>query len=374
MHAHASSTFFHWLYLHVILTLLSTRLEAHFNLPKLHAAEHFLRSIRRFGTTDNYNTESTERLHIDLAKDAYDATNGKEYIQQMIHWLERRERVFSFETHIQWRMGGLETIVKPRRPRPPVSTAIEPTSRNVSFATLSSDHGAVSFVPALQTFIAQHRDPAQHRYTLRHTDINVEIPFSGVDVWHRVKFLVPNLQVDDEPDTLHSAHVAPAHLSANGKLLPARFDTVLINDDDADVTGMDGGFAIIVAIGRVHLSLTLGLRVGQVRVIFRLPRHFECQLVRDGIKSPGHLAYIEWFSCPGQKDKANRMFPITRSKKGLVREAAIVQIDVLCRPCQLFPRFGARADRAWTSQNVLDRCTHFFLSNWLDHHTYQTVW
>ena len=72
--------------------LLSTRLEAHFNLPKLHAAEHFLRSIRRFGTTDNYNTESTERLHIDLAKDAYDATNGKEYIQQMIHWLERRDR------------------------------------------------------------------------------------------------------------------------------------------------------------------------------------------------------------------------------------------------------------------------------------------
>ncbi|KAF9778022.1 hypothetical protein BJ322DRAFT_1102226 [Thelephora terrestris] len=35
-----------------------------FNLPKLHSLVHYVESIELFGTTDNYNTEYTERLHI----------------------------------------------------------------------------------------------------------------------------------------------------------------------------------------------------------------------------------------------------------------------------------------------------------------------
>ncbi|TEB31128.1 hypothetical protein FA13DRAFT_1791834 [Coprinellus micaceus] len=50
----------------------------HFNIPKLHFASHYVRLIKLFGTTDNFNTEYTERLHIDLAKDAYEATNHKD--------------------------------------------------------------------------------------------------------------------------------------------------------------------------------------------------------------------------------------------------------------------------------------------------------
>jgi hypothetical protein len=49
-----------------------------FNLPKLHACRHYVMYIKLFGTTDNYNTEYTERLHIDLAKDAYCSTNFKD--------------------------------------------------------------------------------------------------------------------------------------------------------------------------------------------------------------------------------------------------------------------------------------------------------
>ncbi|KAH9061974.1 hypothetical protein EDB87DRAFT_391243 [Lactarius vividus] len=47
----------------------------HFNIPKLHSLLHYGYSIGLFGTTDNYNTEQTERLHIDFTKDAYRATN-----------------------------------------------------------------------------------------------------------------------------------------------------------------------------------------------------------------------------------------------------------------------------------------------------------
>ena len=47
----------------------------HFNIPKLHSLMHYILSIHLFGTTDNYNTKQTKRLHIDFAKKAYRATN-----------------------------------------------------------------------------------------------------------------------------------------------------------------------------------------------------------------------------------------------------------------------------------------------------------
>ncbi|KAH7903904.1 hypothetical protein BJ138DRAFT_1119934 [Hygrophoropsis aurantiaca] len=59
-----------------------------FELPKLHSYRHYIRMIQQYGTTDNYNTEYTERLHIDLAKDAYRATNHKDEFAQMTVWLE----------------------------------------------------------------------------------------------------------------------------------------------------------------------------------------------------------------------------------------------------------------------------------------------
>jgi hypothetical protein len=50
----------------------------HFNIPNLHNAGHYYKFIRLYGTADNFNTEYTERLHIDLAKDAYASTNFKD--------------------------------------------------------------------------------------------------------------------------------------------------------------------------------------------------------------------------------------------------------------------------------------------------------
>jgi hypothetical protein len=49
-----------------------------FNIPKLHSLLHYASSICLFGTIDNYNTEQLECLHIDLAKEAYHATNRKD--------------------------------------------------------------------------------------------------------------------------------------------------------------------------------------------------------------------------------------------------------------------------------------------------------
>ncbi|KAJ6603059.1 hypothetical protein B0H10DRAFT_1721108, partial [Mycena sp. CBHHK59/15] len=75
-----------------------------FNLPKLHSCSHYIMYIKLFGTTDNYNTEYTEHLHIDLAKDAFRSTNFKDEFPQMTLWLERKEKIFRHEEYIQWRL------------------------------------------------------------------------------------------------------------------------------------------------------------------------------------------------------------------------------------------------------------------------------
>ena len=63
---------------------IELNVQKHFdNIPKLHFLRHYLQLITLHGTTDNYNMEHTERLHIDLAKDAYQATNHVDKYAQM---------------------------------------------------------------------------------------------------------------------------------------------------------------------------------------------------------------------------------------------------------------------------------------------------
>lgn len=73
-----------------------------FNIPKLHSMSHYVRSIRLMGSADGYNTEATERMHIDFAKLGYRASNKKQYIKQMTVWLERQEAVHRFEEYLAW--------------------------------------------------------------------------------------------------------------------------------------------------------------------------------------------------------------------------------------------------------------------------------
>ncbi|THU86968.1 hypothetical protein K435DRAFT_822030 [Dendrothele bispora CBS 962.96] len=91
------------------LSLMSTALE------KFHAKKQIF-SIKLFGTLDNFNTEYTQRLHIDLAKDAYRSTDCKDEYSQMTKWLERKEKVMRHDNHIQWLKNG-QNLPLPRKPR-----------------------------------------------------------------------------------------------------------------------------------------------------------------------------------------------------------------------------------------------------------------
>jgi hypothetical protein len=145
----------------------------YFNLPKLHSCRHYIMYIKAFGTTDNYNTEYTERLHIDLAKDAYRSTNFKDEFPQMTLWLEHKEKIYRHEKHIQWRLDGC--------PSPPVMDQLppgivyerqlkmtkHPTHRAVRLSRLITDYGAQFFRHALARFIVKFNNPSSQRARLR---------------------------------------------------------------------------------------------------------------------------------------------------------------------------------------------------------------
>lgn len=184
----------------------------HFNLPKLHFARHYVYKIRLFGTTDNVNTEYTERLHIDLAKDAYRATNHKDEYPQMTTWLERKEKIQRHSKYIEWRSKGCPTNHR-RQWTPPglqldrrLHLAKNPSLRAVPFDHLEGIYGATFFTAALARYITLTNNP-----NIRHAQLEDELPdlffsFSKVQVWHRVKYLRedPMTGILSTADSIHA--------------------------------------------------------------------------------------------------------------------------------------------------------------------------
>ena len=77
-------------------------IRGHFNIPKIHSMVHYFAAVHSWGSLDGYNSESPERLHIDYAKEAYRASNKREYVQQMTVWLGRQETVARFRAYLDY--------------------------------------------------------------------------------------------------------------------------------------------------------------------------------------------------------------------------------------------------------------------------------
>ncbi|QRV83755.1 plasma membrane ATPase 4 [Ceratobasidium sp. AG-Ba] len=81
------------------LGALQTR-EAFHGIPKIHMIQHYVGLIRMLGTPDGYNTETSERLHIDFAKMGYKASNRVNAIKQMAMYIQRVEALAMHEEYL----------------------------------------------------------------------------------------------------------------------------------------------------------------------------------------------------------------------------------------------------------------------------------
>ncbi|KAK7439988.1 hypothetical protein VKT23_017241 [Stygiomarasmius scandens] len=353
---------------------VSLGVRTHFHIPKFHNIGHYRELIELFGTTDNCNTEYTERLHIDLTKDAYRSTNHKDEYPQMTMWLERREKMQLHQKYLLRR--ETPTNIIPPRELPPrlfyprtVTMAKHPSVRGIPVSSLVQDYGATHFIDAIQRFVAQYQTPDRRwtRTTLEKAATYTHLPFRKVSVFHRVKFTENDRysiragHPTCSKSTVDSIHCQPARRDNRNKMVPGRFDTALISTSDNLDTSKAG--------------LT-GLRVGQVRCVFEIAESALRMMFdeRDVPRPPKHLCYVEWFSAFRRAERHHHLHKISRDIVNGERQASIVPVDFLRRSVHLIPRFGAHAPKEWTSSNVLEKAKEFYVNSLSDKNAYVTLY
>ncbi|KAK0490115.1 hypothetical protein EDD18DRAFT_1311102 [Armillaria luteobubalina] len=357
-----------------------------FNIPKIHSMLHYTEAICSQGTTDGFNTEASERLHIDYAKIAYNTSNKKGYIRQMTQWLMRREATERFQRFLQWAIndyaepegdkgdveddndddgqqediipmtfngtkpsghltsGCLSTTVtdddtvddESRTPKLSskygecqYSIAKSPAYTNVDIPSLETQFGATKFVYALEAFLWQHFGKVP-------LDFWTSEP-ATYSIYKCFRIFIPPTPEVSKSITMDSV--------CHKKETPAAFDAVLAWKELPE-EGVD-----------LHTLGPQGLHIAQVWAIFSLPDCFST--------FPHPLAYIEWFTPLRKLDNHTGMFKVSRSTANQQQKSSIIPITYISCSCHLTPYSGWKMDPTWTSENVLDRSKTFFINSYL---------
>ncbi|KAG8728199.1 hypothetical protein FRC11_011618, partial [Ceratobasidium sp. 423] len=119
----------------------------HFNVPKFHTIQHLLEQILAKGTTDNFSTETIEHMHMDTLKDAFPATNKKDWEKQTIRWLVRHEKILEFLMFQTWRKS-VESGTWPQPNNAAQKTAVGDSGelRSLPIASRNGDPGDESML------------------------------------------------------------------------------------------------------------------------------------------------------------------------------------------------------------------------------------
>ena len=76
------------------------------------------------------------------------------------------------------------------------------------------------------------------------------------------------------------------------------------------------------------LTFLLGMRIGQIQVIFSIPESQIKTLFSSGHVPPHHLAYVEWFSrFSAHPDSNLKMYKVSRSFANEERLASIIPVQ-----------------------------------------------
>src|SRR6267154_536789 len=199
---------------------------------------HYSSFILLFGTTNNYNTKQTKCLHIDFTKNTYRSTNRKNEYMQMTMWLKRYKRLQRHAAHIAWWQlnDQLETHATVSLGPPHVyhrylKMPQNPTSKSVSFQKLVSNYGTILFQDALGDFITCINNPGVSAATLHNWAHNTLIPFYTVPVFHKFKFTASKSTDRSNLEVVDSVHLQSEQTNLYGQIIPARFDTVLVCEE-----------------------------------------------------------------------------------------------------------------------------------------------
>ncbi|KAG8703498.1 hypothetical protein FRC08_002802 [Ceratobasidium sp. 394] len=320
----------------------------HFNINKLHSMMHYAQSIRELGALDGYNTEGPERLHINFAKRAYKATNRNNFISQMVQYLERRERVFKFDTYLRWAV-------------PEYAEAHRKKDEEWAAKRASGWHIALKspFKPVSQDCLPRIFGINWFKWVLDKffDDENLEPeeidPKDQINVFPKATQLIQDdavFSADGFSDIVHATPHSQNKLSFEKD--GSKFDTVLIER----VRSEEPSYGI-----SKHF-------VAQVRLIFTLPAHY-------GIPDP--LVCVRMFrspttAAPTQLTGLYRVQPMRYSARYDFQPVErIFFLSDIRRTCHLIPEFGPGRNPFWASAPpALKRFDAFYANAYLDPHSH----
>jgi hypothetical protein len=371
----------------------------HFNIAKIHAMTHYVEAILEKGSLDGYNTELSERLHIDFAKAGYRAGNRRDYIAHMTTWLERQEAVKDRFKFYEW-LDELEKRTTTANTAEPLDTfapvaqdseldpqdnndsedpedsdvrflpSSSPRSyriarncpfKNVPLEQLQQDYRATEFLPALQAYIRS--EFPRNSY--------IPLPRTMYNVYKRLQILQPwNPFVSSDMRLEKVRGIAPVASRGRQQQSPGYFDPVLAIEDVAKYKqrargSLDGQCQTYTTHQSSHTaddSHSSGIRAARLHVIFELPP----ELGRESHP----LAYIEWYTPFQRRDATTNLYQVSRSSRNRRANAEVVSVDRILGLCHLAPKCGSHVDRRWTSENVLDMAAAFFVNPYLSLHTF----
>ncbi|KAL1674742.1 hypothetical protein EV122DRAFT_293228 [Schizophyllum commune] len=369
----------------------------HFNISKVHAMLHYADAIRSRGTADGFNTEGTERLHIDLAKLGYRASSRKQYLAQMTRWLARQEAVWRFGTFLQWAMpgynaagdsggdgdddddtdgrdedeGGDEGERQEGDSQEKVGSddaddeeedeeeddqyneenyrvAKHPPFPRLSLASIFRDYHVDELRYHLLRFLDQ-----QGIVPLR-TDLDERSSIT-FPVYKQVKLKLPSLPEaasESDEDKIVAIPAKPRRITRIGTVKPAvaaQWGTALVRDREA----------------RPGAGPLDGLTPARVRLIFKLPPAVGTY--------PHPLAFVDYYTPLSDNAAYNKdlgMFCVKRATRQGVQHSAVIPVTRLVRSCHLIPCFGRSTDSSWTATCVLDLAPRFYVNPYLRHHDF----
>ncbi|KIJ27028.1 hypothetical protein M422DRAFT_260677 [Sphaerobolus stellatus SS14] len=354
-------------------------------MPKFHGLHHYTPQILICGSPDGYNTELPERLHINLAKDAYRATNHKDYVPQMITWLHRQEAIDAYTSFLCWiipeytatdlrsdgdsdeeaeeedmneEVNGRSESMNGEEKDEDDDSFVYPAGAtiwggwtahilarhvplpNIKVNTIEEKYSAPDFLSCLTTFIEENIPGCPIKPN----------KYDRFGLYSRMQLLYCSLQGFGDPpefDTIRASPALPQHRLGR-KPTPAFFDTALVDTKgDANVMGFEG------------------VDVVQVRAIFRLPSHFGSY--------PHALAYVEYFTGRRVISDKYGMWIVRRAIVHGKRKAGIIRVDTIRSSCHLYPKFGWQCPPTWKPETILDDAERFFVNPYLSRYFFSCL-
>ncbi len=126
----------------------------------------------------------------------------------------------------------------------------------LSFDDAAERYGALYLRDALARFVVQHRDPTLTAAEVEQQSLNVSLHFRKVQAFNKLKFILDDAQdLGVMEDVRDAAHARPERQDKQGRTVPGRFDTVLVNNGTGGRSGVQGK-SRYAYISSLHVSHT----------------------------------------------------------------------------------------------------------------------